>query len=39
MRVLSWNINGIRRILWNYKSCEEMVKMLDADIVCFQGAL
>ena len=39
MRVLSWNINGIRRILANYKSCEEFVNGLEADIVCFQGAL
>ncbi|TIB74570.1 DNase I-like protein [Wallemia mellicola] len=36
MRVLSWNINGIRRILGNYKSCEEFVRGLEADIVCFQ---
>ncbi|TIA87078.1 hypothetical protein E3P99_03400 [Wallemia hederae] len=36
MRILSWNINGIRRVLGHHSSCAEMVRGLNADIVCFQ---
>lgn len=38
MRILSWNINGTRRILRNYQNCDDMLRSLDADIVCVQGA-
>ncbi|KAI0925071.1 hypothetical protein AcW2_005766 [Taiwanofungus camphoratus] len=41
MRILSWNINGIRTLPqyhpWNtYKSCEAILDALQADVVCFQ---
>ncbi|KZT64496.1 DNase I-like protein [Daedalea quercina L-15889] len=41
MRVLSWNINGIRTLPkyhpWNtFKSCEDILDALNADIICFQ---
>ncbi|TIB36629.1 hypothetical protein E3P86_02426 [Wallemia ichthyophaga] len=36
MRILSWNINGTRRILRNYQNCDDMLRSLDADIVCVQ---
>ncbi|KAI0736461.1 DNase I-like protein [Fomitopsis betulina] len=41
MRILSWNINGIRTLPkyhpWNtFKSCEDILDALEADIVCFQ---
>ncbi|KAH9947028.1 DNase I-like protein [Amylocystis lapponica] len=41
MRILSWNINGIRTIPqyhpWNtFKSCEGILSEIGADIICFQ---
>ncbi|EGN95339.1 hypothetical protein SERLA73DRAFT_171084 [Serpula lacrymans var. lacrymans S7.3] len=41
MRILSWNINGIRTLPqyhpWNsYKSCQAILEQLQADIICFQ---
>ncbi|KAI0793803.1 Endonuclease/exonuclease/phosphatase [Fomes fomentarius] len=41
MRILSWNINGIRTLPqyhpWNsFKSCEGILEELKADIICFQ---
>ncbi|KAI0642365.1 DNase I-like protein [Trametes meyenii] len=41
MRILSWNINGIRTLPkyhpWNtFKSCEGILDELKADIICFQ---
>ncbi|KAI0796106.1 Endonuclease/exonuclease/phosphatase [Abortiporus biennis] len=41
MRILSWNINGIRTLPqyhpWNTtKNCEEILDKLEADIICFQ---
>ncbi|KAI0675973.1 DNase I-like protein [Trametes maxima] len=41
MRILSWNINGIRTLPkyhpWNtFKSCEGILDELNADIICFQ---
>ncbi|OBZ66732.1 DNA-(apurinic or apyrimidinic site) lyase 2 [Grifola frondosa] len=41
MRIISWNINGIRTLPqyypWNtFKSCEAMLDELKADIICFQ---
>ncbi|KAI0630732.1 Endonuclease/exonuclease/phosphatase [Trametes polyzona] len=44
MRILSWNINGIRTLPkyhpWNsFKSCEGILDELKADIICFQGEL
>ncbi|GBE86285.1 Endonuclease/exonuclease/phosphatase [Sparassis latifolia] len=41
MRILSWNINGIRTLPqyhpWNtFKSCEGILDELQADIICFQ---
>ncbi|PCH36272.1 DNase I-like protein [Wolfiporia cocos MD-104 SS10] len=41
MRILSWNINGIRTLPkyhpWNtFGSCEGILDALEADIICFQ---
>ncbi|KAH9933485.1 Endonuclease/exonuclease/phosphatase [Fomitopsis serialis] len=41
MRIISWNINGIRTLPkyhpWNtFKTCEEILDALNADIICFQ---
>ncbi|KAI9062637.1 DNase I-like protein [Trametes sanguinea] len=41
MRILSWNINGIRTLPkyhpWNtFKTCEGILDELKADIICFQ---
>ncbi|CAE6401500.1 unnamed protein product [Rhizoctonia solani] len=41
MRILSWNVNGIRTLSqyhpwYTLKTCEEMLKELGADIICFQ---
>ncbi|KLO07432.1 DNase I-like protein [Schizopora paradoxa] len=41
MRILTWNINGIRTLPqyhpWNQlKTCENILKELKADIICFQ---
>ncbi|KAF4610457.1 hypothetical protein D9613_006552 [Agrocybe pediades] len=41
MRVLSWNINGVRTLPnyhpWNtYKEFDEILNALNADIICFQ---
>ncbi|KAH9921725.1 DNase I-like protein [Epithele typhae] len=41
MRILSWNINGIRTLPqyhpWNtFKSCDGILEELKADIICFQ---
>ncbi|KAI0741250.1 Endonuclease/exonuclease/phosphatase [Daedaleopsis nitida] len=41
MRILSWNINGIRTLPqyhpWNtFRSCEGILEELKADVICFQ---
>ncbi|TBU30541.1 Endonuclease/exonuclease/phosphatase [Dichomitus squalens] len=41
MRILSWNINGIRTLPkyhpWNtFKTCEGILDEINADIICFQ---
>ncbi|KAG8769008.1 Class II abasic (AP) endonuclease [Ceratobasidium sp. 428] len=41
MRILSWNVNGIRTLSqyhpwYTLKTCQEMLKELKADILCFQ---
>ncbi|KAF8606037.1 DNase I-like protein [Ceratobasidium sp. AG-I] len=41
MRILSWNVNGIRTLSqyhpwYTLKTCEDMLKELGADILCFQ---
>ena len=39
MRILSWNINGLNRILKNYfnNDINYLLRVLDSDIICFQG--
>ncbi|KAG2489940.1 hypothetical protein HYH03_011572 [Edaphochlamys debaryana] len=36
VRVVSWNINGLRRIVNAFGSLAKLLDSLDADIICFQ---
>ncbi|KAG9127918.1 Class II abasic (AP) endonuclease [Ceratobasidium sp. 392] len=41
MRILTWNVNGIRTLSqyhpwYTLKTCQEMLKELKADVLCFQ---
>ena len=36
MRIVTWNVNGIRSLIKESKSIDSVFEQLNADIVCFQ---
>lgn len=36
MRVVSWNVNGLRSLIRTMGNIEKVFSVLDSDIVCFQ---
>ena len=36
MRIVTWNVNGIRSLIKESKSIDSVFNKLNADIVCFQ---
>lgn len=36
LRILSWNINGLRPAITKHKSLLQLLESLEADIICFQ---
>ena len=39
MRIVTWNVNGLRSLIRSMGSIERVFSILDADIVCFQVGL
>ena len=36
MRIVTWNVNGLRSLIKEFGSIDNVFRILDADFVCFQ---
>lgn len=36
MKIVTWNVNGLRSLIKEFGGIDNVFRVLDADIVCFQ---
>ena len=36
VKIVTWNVNGLRSLIRDYGNIENVLSQFDADIVCFQ---